>query len=1097
MNTIKIVHINLFDYQGGAARIAWTIMENLAALGHQNHIFAHRKVTNDVRVIPISIPNISWQGTLLAKQQSQGIFDLYSAALLGVFQHPAFIEADVVHLHCINGGYFSYLLLPFLAAKPLVWTMHDPLAFTAGCLQTDTCNGWKQGCSDCSLDQPHKGPNRQFMQQLKENIYQVADFVVVNPSQWIHQQAQNSILQGHDMRLIYNGIDINIFHPGNSIQLRNQLGLPLQRKIIMFAAHGGFNSRIKGGSYLIEALQQLHIQYPDLLLLNIGTYDQSIIDSLPIETKNISYIGDPKIMAKYYGAADLFVQSSTVENLSLAICEAMACGTPVVAFDIGGNGEIIEHLKTGYLAQRGSSSSLAAGIQHYLDNPELILRTSQLARKYIVDQFDASRMTDQYLNLYQELIGQRVKSMPKEKPADEYQELLETYQIPQTIEIAKSRGWGNIFKEFKNKLYGRREDKTFQRGLYVDLYLSYCLRIVDVETQSLLLIEVIDLWLKSRNMPPRCGGMPKTEFRVILYFCRCLREKLRQYFIKTSLESFVQIPGNGQIILLQLWRQVFLNAFSPLHLTGNFNIKPENCEEIEEFLEKSEGWYPKLLLASMYQPYSADKYPINVEKVLHAPIPSTLKASLAFWMVATPYFNGTERQRLKLLYYGEKLSKVALALPQPLPKAFFNTLTEDIMAGFWRVSYLGGNHVQALSSFGDFISHSMQQIYPHFSNIRGHRNKSRSSKKIRVGYISRNFCSQAVSYYMVNRILHHDRNQFELFIFALGERKDEMTDSIIENSEHFYTIPDLNDIGAIAQQVSESELDLLIYTDIGMDSVTYMLAGLQLAPVQCALVGHGTTTGLPTIQYYISGDFEAPEADSHYREKLIRLPNLGAAQYPPENPTNIPTRKKLNIPEDAVVFISCANGIKHGPDRDQLLMKILQKASKAWIILKPFQNPITVDHSVTRRLVLAARKAGVEKRLIILPPLAKTGDVIGLLTIADIQLDTYPYGGWTTNMDALYAGLPIITQEGSQARTRWGSHLLRALEIEAGIAKDENAYVDWAVQLAEDGELRCKVSQQIKERAKEILFDGRKAQFAYEQVLFQITNTIIGQSEED
>ncbi|MBP2629114.1 MAG: glycosyl transferase group 1, partial [Firmicutes bacterium] len=115
---LRVVHVNLFDAKGGAARIAWQIMNSMTAQGHDVHIFAQHKTTNDPRVIPIAVPQTGWQKTLLQQQAQQGLFDLYSAALLGVIQHPLFEQADLVHLHCINGGYFSFLLLPFLAAKP-------------------------------------------------------------------------------------------------------------------------------------------------------------------------------------------------------------------------------------------------------------------------------------------------------------------------------------------------------------------------------------------------------------------------------------------------------------------------------------------------------------------------------------------------------------------------------------------------------------------------------------------------------------------------------------------------------------------------------------------------------------------------------------------------------------------------------------------------------------------------------------------------------------------------------------------------------------------------------------------------------------------
>ncbi len=245
---MRILHVNLFDCQGGAAQVAQTLMNGMAARGHDVHIFAHHKTGNDPRVIALPFPDRQWQKDLLAKQRRQGLMDLYSAALLNVLEHPLFEQADILHLHCINQGYFSYLLMPFLAVKPLVWTLHDPLAFTAGCLNTDFCDGWKtRSCSNCPLDRRNGGRPRQLLQNIKSGLYKLTDFTVVCPSAWLEKQARESILPNRDIRLIYNGIDTDLFKPGERTELRSKLNLPGDKNIIMFAAHGGFNAPLIKG----------------------------------------------------------------------------------------------------------------------------------------------------------------------------------------------------------------------------------------------------------------------------------------------------------------------------------------------------------------------------------------------------------------------------------------------------------------------------------------------------------------------------------------------------------------------------------------------------------------------------------------------------------------------------------------------------------------------------------------------------------------------------------------------------------------------------------------------------------------------------------
>ena len=118
-----------------------------------------------------------------------------------------------------------------------------------------------------------------------------------------------------------------------------------------------------------------------------------------------------------------------------------------------------------------------------------------------------------------------------------------------------------------------------------------------------------------------------------------------------------------------------------------------------------------------------------------------------------------------------------------------------------------------------------------------------------------------------------------------------------------------------------------------------------------------------------------------------------------------------------------------------------------------------------------------------MPPLKYVGP---LLAIADIQLDTYPYGGWTTNMEALYVGLPIVTQEGHMARSRWGAHMLRALGVYEGIANSADEYVEWAVRFARAPELRRLVKEKMISQGRQIIFNGAAAQAAYEDALLKI-----------
>lgn len=663
---------------------------------------------------------------------------------------------------------------------------------------------------------------------------------------------------------------------------------------------------------------------------------------------------------------------------------------------------------------------------------------------------------------------------------DSAMKLFEAYGLPQLIQETATDNWSAVWEKFNALYHHNFSQDNVQRHILTDLFMAYCLS--QLPAHSFLAIwEVVEQWHSHHKLPERYPAMPKEEQVSSAYFCLKLREKLHTALLLINDDILSRLPENHQQLMLTIWQQIFLNLFSPLYILDT--VETQQMDILPTAPSKQ---YVSLLAASMFFATDADDFMLDSTHLLAAPIPLAVKTLLIRWMVYIPYFSGTMKQRDRLMHYIPKICQALLNKPELISQVEFVSFVQAVMTGLWRASYIGGNNLPALAAFGDFITTMINQFCPPLPPISAR--SIRPGEKIRIGYISRNFFQQAVSLYMINRLIYHDRNQFEVFVFSLGDYQDSFTDLFRENSDHFFKFPDLQNFSAIINSVISSKVDILIYTDIGMDVVTYIIAGLRLAPVQCALVGHGTSTGLPSIDYYISGDFEAPSADTQYRETLIRLPALGAAQYLPAPPVQMIKRSDLGIPADAVVFISCANGIKHRPERDGIYIEILKQAANAWVILKPYTTKDGIDSKLATRLRTLASAAGVANRLIILPSLGHYRNVLGLLGIADIQLDTFPYGGWTTNLEALFMGLPLLTQEGELSRSRWGASMLRLLGITEGIAQTDEEYIAWAIRFASEPELRRQISSIIKEKALPLLFNGPAAQPAYENELRQLVS---------
>src|SRR5262249_10497150 len=144
--------------------------------------------------------------------------------------------------------------------------------------------------------------------------------------------------------------------------------------------------------------------------------------------------------------------------------------------------------------------------------------------------------------------------------------------------------------------------------------------------------------------------------------------------------------------------------------------------------------------------------------------------------------------------------------------------------------------------------------------------------------------------------------------------------------------------------------DLVVVVDVGMNPEMHLVGAMRMAPRQIGVMGHATSTGLPTCSHYLGGDNEAPDAQAHYRETLIRLPNLGAAQVPPRDAPPRAWRRELRIPDDAVVFINLNNAIKLLPERDWIYWEILVRTPGAYLVLKPFFELGAVEPRLLERL---------------------------------------------------------------------------------------------------------------------------------------------------
>jgi len=402
---MKILQINTVDTRGGAAKVAYRLKNGLNDLGHKADMIVARKYSQDTDVHLLR-PYSRLREKIVRKLTYWLADDLDFSPSKHIRKIQSYREADIINLHNIHSNYFNLGTLPLITRdKPTVWTLHDMWALTAHCgyaMGSQTFNGFFQ-CQDLNSYPPIAWHNEKYLEWKKRKIYKQSNFNIVVPSHWLLDKVKQTVLAEKPASVIYNGIDVKVFNPKPQQKMREKLGLPKDKFIILFASKGGLDQQRKGYDF-VQSISQSLKNNPNVLCLIIGG-DQTVKTSNLIKT---GYIGDESLLAKYFSAADIFLFPSTADNCPLVVLEALACGLPVVSFATGGIPELVEHQKIGYIARYKDSEDLAAGVRWMLTlSPAERNVMREAAVSKILSGFTLDHMTKQYLELYESMLKTR------------------------------------------------------------------------------------------------------------------------------------------------------------------------------------------------------------------------------------------------------------------------------------------------------------------------------------------------------------------------------------------------------------------------------------------------------------------------------------------------------------------------------------------------------------------------------------------------------------------------------------------------------------------------------------------------------------------
>lgn len=405
---MKVLHINSSDIKGGAARACNRITRALNSIGVEtetlvqikyqssnNHLlYGNNSAISKGRVILDYIPR------RLLTETHNGRYSFFD---VGIRDLSIVGKYDLLHLHWINEGFFSYTTFQNLLRlnKPIVWTMHDLWAFTGGCHYPFDCNKYEKECTKCPQVNNICLKNLCKRQQdQKQRIYEANNKLkFVSPSDWLAECAEKSLLlHGQNINVIANPIDVDLFRPLDMLGSRQKYCIPLDKKVILFGSVA--KDKIKGFDLLIEALEKLENK-SQVALCVFGGYNEEL-KNLGYDVYSLGRINNENDLPYIYSLANLTVVPSRQENLSNVIMESLACNTPVVAFSIGGNSDMILHKKNGYLANKEDTKDLAFGISWLLRNYSK--KNNNYAANFVSDNFSFGVIAQKYFNLYRQYL---------------------------------------------------------------------------------------------------------------------------------------------------------------------------------------------------------------------------------------------------------------------------------------------------------------------------------------------------------------------------------------------------------------------------------------------------------------------------------------------------------------------------------------------------------------------------------------------------------------------------------------------------------------------------------------------------------------------
>ncbi len=491
---MRIVQINTSDIVGGAARAAHRLHKGFIHSGVNSRLLVMNKTSSDNNIYAATLSKLKEKAagnfvlSLIQEQYikmnrtnlSNTIFTIpypgYDLSSINMVR-----EADIINLHWI-ARFQSPLTLRklFSLGKPVVWTLHDQWAFTGGCHYSAGCDKYKSTCSNCPqlAHDPYDIAHAVLKDKLE--LFSGADLTIVTPSRWLASCVRESkLFKNMRIETIPNSLETDLFIPISKADAKKKFGLAPDSVTILFSAERGFEKR-KGFMELFNAIKYCSensafrslINENKLKLICFGKPSDNL-NLLGITVVFLGYINSDEMIRDAYSAADIFILPSLEDNLPNTLLESMSCGTPVVAFNIGGIPDVIVDGETGRLIPSGDTSDMGKAIMDLIFNARKLKLMGENCRSVIEKGYHLKGQATQYLELYRELIKGSRASFNDTPVAQEQGNIIDT--IEANLEIVVGPNFQHIYDHYfqkainvlieaRDKLRAEKDDLKAQRN---------------------------------------------------------------------------------------------------------------------------------------------------------------------------------------------------------------------------------------------------------------------------------------------------------------------------------------------------------------------------------------------------------------------------------------------------------------------------------------------------------------------------------------------------------------------------------------------------------------------------------------------------------